>query len=82
MDLFLAGVFAPQEKDRSLYTQNGLLHMLDRNRRIKPGPQRLQECSDKFDVVISCEERVYDQILESECPTPPLGQRGGGKVQC
>ncbi|KAF0311958.1 RNA polymerase II subunit A C-terminal domain phosphatase SSU72 [Amphibalanus amphitrite] len=53
-----------QEKDRSLYTQNGLLHMLDRNRRIKPGPQRLQECSDKFDVVISCEERVYDQILE------------------
>ena len=55
-----------QDKDRSLYTQNGLLHMLDRNRRIKPGPQRLQESPDKFDVVVSCEERVYDQILESK----------------
>ena len=66
-----------QDKDRSLYTQNGLLHMLDRNRRIKPGPQRLQESPDKFDVVVSCEERVYDQILESESaqarqPSPVL----------
>jgi len=51
-------------KDRNLYTQNGLLHMLDRNRRIKPNPERLQDCKDRFDVVVSCEERVYDQILE------------------
>ncbi|KAB7500546.1 RNA polymerase II subunit A C-terminal domain phosphatase SSU72, partial [Armadillidium nasatum] len=51
-------------KDKSLYTQNGLLHMLDRNRRIKTRPERFQESKEKFDIIVSCEERVYDQILE------------------
>ncbi|KAK7077842.1 RNA polymerase II subunit A C-terminal domain phosphatase, partial [Halocaridina rubra] len=46
------------------YTQNGLLHMLDRNRRIKPEPERFQICEEKFDIIITCEERVYDQVLE------------------
>ncbi|KAB0798590.1 hypothetical protein PPYR_09583 [Photinus pyralis] len=51
-------------KDQALYTQNGLLHTLDRNRRIKTHPERFQECGDKFDILITCEERVYDQVLE------------------
>ena len=34
-------------KDRTLYTQNGILHMLDRNRRIKRGPARLQDAKEK-----------------------------------
>lgn len=51
-------------KDAELYTQNGILHMLDRNRRIKPKPERFQACPEIFDVVVSCEERVYDQIIE------------------
>lgn len=51
-------------KDPELYTQNGILHMLDRNRRLKPKPERFQSCREKFDIVISCEERVYDQIVE------------------
>ena len=51
-------------KDRQLYTQNGLLHMLDRNRRIKPRPERFQSCKERFDVIVTCEERVYDQVLE------------------
>lgn len=51
-------------KDPELYTQNGILHMLDRNRRIKQKPERWQACKDKFELVISCEERVYDQIIE------------------
>ena len=38
--------------------------MLDRNRRIKPKPERFQACDEKFDVVVSCEERVYDQVIE------------------
>lgn len=51
-------------KDSNLYTQNGILHMLDRNRRIKPKPERFQSCKDTFDIIIACEERVYDQIIE------------------
>ncbi|XP_014243194.1 RNA polymerase II subunit A C-terminal domain phosphatase SSU72 [Cimex lectularius] len=53
-----------QNKDNNFYTQNGLLHMLDRNRRIKTRPERFQDADDKFDVVVTCEERVYDQVLE------------------
>ncbi|VVC86345.1 RNA polymerase II subunit A C-terminal domain phosphatase SSU72-like [Leptidea sinapis] len=52
------------KKDKPYYTQNGLLHMLDRNRRIKRCPERLQDSPEKFDVIITCEERVYDQVVE------------------
>ncbi|KAK2507884.1 hypothetical protein MC885_003940 [Smutsia gigantea] len=51
-------------KDRDFYTHNGILHMLDRNRRIKPRPERFQDCKDQFDLIITCEERVYDQVVE------------------
>lgn len=52
------------KKDKTLYTQNGILHMLDRNRRIKQRPARLQEARDQFDIIITAEERVYDQAVE------------------
>ncbi|CAH2237063.1 jg21992 [Pararge aegeria aegeria] len=52
------------EKDKQYYTQNGLLHMLDRNRRIKPCPEKLQLSSERFNVIITCDERVYDQVIE------------------
>lgn len=48
------------------YTQNGILHMLDRNKRIKPRPERFQNCKDLFDLILTCEERVYDQVVEGE----------------
>lgn len=49
------------------YKQNGVLHMLDRNRRIKKFPQRFQdERDEEFDIVITAEERVYDQLVEGE----------------
>jgi len=51
-------------KDKSLYTQNGILHMLDRNRRIKTKPERFQHCKEHFDLIVTCEERVYDQVIE------------------
>ena len=38
--------------------------MLDRNRRIKEFPERFQDCYDKFDIIFTCEERVYDQVIE------------------
>lgn len=40
--------------------------MLDRNRRIKEKPQRFQSCPDHFDLIITCEERVYDQVVEGQ----------------
>lgn len=40
--------------------------MLDRNKRIKSKPERFQNCKDRFDLVVTCEERVYDQVVEGE----------------
>ena len=31
---------------------------------IKPRPERFQECKDLFDLILTCEERVYDQVVE------------------
>jgi len=52
-------------KDNRLYTENGLLHMLDRNRRLKKQPERFQESTEKFDIILTVEEKVYDQVLTS-----------------
>lgn len=55
------------KKDKAMYKSNGILHMLDRNRKIKEGPERLQNTKEQFDVIITAEERVYDQVLEHFC---------------
>lgn len=36
--------------------------MLDRNRRIKKSPEKFQHCTEQFDIIITAEERVYDQV--------------------
>ncbi|CAI9181195.1 unnamed protein product [Rangifer tarandus platyrhynchus] len=51
-------------KDKEYYTENGILPMLERNKNIKPRPERFQECTDLFDLILTCEERVYDQVVE------------------
>lgn len=45
---------------------------MDRNKRIKPRPERFQNCKDLFDLILTCEERVYDQVVEGECMEPDL----------
>lgn len=38
--------------------------MLDRNRRIKKKPEKFQHCPERFELIITAEERVYDQVIE------------------
>jgi RNA polymerase II subunit A C-terminal domain phosphatase SSU72 len=51
-------------KDKQLYTQNGILHMIERNKRIKTRPERFQDCREQFDIIFTVEERIFDQVME------------------
>lgn len=51
-------------KDKRLYTENGMLHIVDRNRRIKERPEKFQKSLDKFDVILTVEERVFDLVCK------------------
>jgi RNA polymerase II subunit A C-terminal domain phosphatase SSU72 len=56
-------------KDAEFYQGNGLLLLLDRNRQIKPAPERFQDRpfypeDPEFDVIITCEERCFDIVNE------------------
>ncbi len=54
-------------KDARLYTENGMLGMLERNRRIKAKPQRFceeaREGDHRFDLVLTCQEKVFDEVM-------------------
>ena len=46
------------------FVENGMLHILDRNMRIKPKPEKFQESGQKYDVILTCEEKCYDLVVE------------------
>jgi hypothetical protein len=50
--------------DGRRYKQNGILNMLERNMLIKRAPERWQETTKHFDIVITFDQRVYDMVVE------------------
>ncbi|KAG2441346.1 hypothetical protein HYH02_009939 [Chlamydomonas schloesseri] len=61
-----------QAKDPELYARNGLLTMLRRNMGVKTAPERFQDNRDHFDVVVTFEERVMEQVIEDMNQRPQV----------
>lgn len=44
--------------------------LLDRNRRIKPAPQRFQDSHEHYDIIVTCEERCFTLVCEEAAARP------------
>ncbi len=54
-----------EAQDARLYSINGVLNMLDRNRNIKEFPERWDESKPIFDFIFTCEERCFDAVVDN-----------------
>lgn len=54
------------QDSRKMYEANGLISMLERNKQVKRAPEKwhANAAAGKFDLVITCEERCFDSVLE------------------
>ncbi|KAM0671607.1 RNA polymerase II subunit A C-terminal domain phosphatase [Ordospora colligata] len=51
-------------KNEEYYRETGILYLLERNMRVKEKPENFFERSNEFDLVITCEEKVFTSIYE------------------
>lgn len=51
-------------RDPVLYANNGVLTMLDRNAKIKKAPEQWRDARDRFDLIITFEDRVFKAVVE------------------
>jgi RNA polymerase II subunit A C-terminal domain phosphatase SSU72 len=53
-----------KRKNARRYTKNGMIQMVDRDRKVKKAPERWQDSVDQhFDLVVTYEKRVYDIVV-------------------
>jgi RNA polymerase II subunit A C-terminal domain phosphatase SSU72 len=62
-------------KNEAYYRENGLLYLLERNMRIKEKPENFFERGEEFDLVITCEEKVFSTIFNHYSLIKPTGRR-------
>lgn len=53
-----------QNMDPAHYASNGVLAMLDRNAKIKKAPEQWRDARDRFDIIITFEDRVFRSVVD------------------
>ncbi|XP_037958293.1 RNA polymerase II subunit A C-terminal domain phosphatase SSU72-like [Teleopsis dalmanni] len=59
-------------KDKKYYKSIGFLKLLERNRTIKNAPERFQDCTEQFDLIVTVEQCIFEQVvktIQSHYPT-------------
>jgi len=53
-----------KKKNQQRYSRNGMLAMLERDKKVKTKPERWQDEKSHFDLVITYESRVFDVVVQ------------------